>query len=36
METTDGDFDYAFEAKLDPGAYRRKIRVRDSGSISLN
>jgi LEA14-like dessication related protein len=27
--------DYALEAKLDPGAYRRKIRVRDSGSISL-
>jgi LEA14-like dessication related protein len=36
MEDTDGAFDYAFEAKLDPGAYRRKIRVKDSGSISLN
>ncbi|MBT8088238.1 MAG: LEA type 2 family protein [Gammaproteobacteria bacterium] len=36
MDTTDGNFDYAFEAKLDPGAYRRKIRVRDSGSIALN
>ena len=28
-------FDYSFEAKLDPGAYRRKIRVYDSGSVSL-
>ena len=28
-------FDYAFEAKLDPGAFRRKIRIRDSGSITL-
>lgn len=36
MASTDGNFDYAFEAKLDPGAYRRKIRVADSGSISLN
>lgn len=33
----EGDtFDYAFEAKLDPGAFRRKIRVRDSGSINLS
>ncbi|MGB5581217.1 MAG: LEA type 2 family protein, partial [Woeseia sp.] len=31
----DGMFDYAFEAKLDPGSLRPKIRVRDSGSISL-
>lgn len=29
-------FDYAFEAKLDPGAFRRKIRIRDSGSITLS
>ncbi len=35
MNKTDDTFEYAFEAKLDPGAYRRKIRVRDSGSISL-
>jgi len=35
MNQSDGTFDYAFEAKLDPGAYRRKIRVTDSGSISL-
>ena len=35
MESTDDDLDYTFEAKLDPGAYRRKIRVTDSGSISL-
>lgn len=33
----DGDsFDYAFKAKLDPGAYKRKIRISDSGSISLS
>ena len=36
MEDSDGNFNYAFEAKLDPGAYRRKIRVSDTGSISLN
>ena len=35
MNKTDDTFEYAFVAKLDPGAYRRKIRVRDSGSISL-
>ena len=29
-------FDYSFKAKLDPGAYRRKIRIADSGSISLS
>ena len=29
-------FDYSFKAKLDPGAYRRKIRISDSGSISLS
>lgn len=33
----DGDrFDYSFEAKLDPGAFKRKIRIYDSGSISLS
>ena len=33
----DGDsFDYSFEAKLDPGAYKRKIRISNSGSISLS
>jgi LEA14-like dessication related protein len=30
-----GAFDYVFEAKLDTGALRPKIRVTDSGSISL-
>lgn len=35
MSDSDGRFDYAFEAKLDPGAFRRKIRIRDSGTISL-
>ncbi|MBT8107619.1 MAG: LEA type 2 family protein [Gammaproteobacteria bacterium] len=28
-------FDYVFEAKLDPGAFRRKIRISDSGTISF-
>lgn len=28
--------DYRFEAKLDPGAFKRKIRISDSGSISLS
>ena len=33
----EGDtFDYAFEAKLDPGAFRRKIRITDRGSINLS
>ncbi len=33
----DGDsFDYSFTAKLDPGAYKRKIRITDRGSISLS
>jgi len=36
MKKDSDTFDYAFEAKLDPGAMRRKIRVRDSGSISLS
>ena len=35
MNKTNEAFDYAFEAKLDPGAFKRKIRVRDSGTISL-
>lgn len=36
MAKETGGFDYRFEAKLDPGAFRRKIRVSDSGSISLS
>ncbi len=28
--------DYEFEAKLDPGAFRPKIRISDSGSFSLS
>ena len=28
-------FDYLFEAKLDPGAFKRKIRISDSGTISF-
>ena len=35
MSKTNETFDYAFEAKLDPGSYKRKIRVKDSGTISL-
>jgi len=29
-------FDYSFEAKLDPGRFKRKIHISDSGSISLS
>ena len=35
MEADTDRIDYAFEAKLDPGAFRRKIRVTDGGTISL-
>ena len=28
-------FDYLFEAKLDPGSFKRKIRISDSGTISF-
>ncbi len=35
MTTPRDAFDYALEAKLDPGGLRPTIRVRDSGSISL-
>jgi LEA14-like dessication related protein len=35
MSKTNETFDYAFEAKLDPGSYKRKIRIKDSGKISL-
>lgn len=36
LEKDSDSFDYAFKAKLDPGPYRRKIRISDSGSISLS
>ena len=36
MEKDDESFDYSFEAKLDPGPYKRKIYISDSGSISLS
>lgn len=36
MDKDSDSFDYAFKAKLDPGAYKRKIRIADSGSISLS
>ena len=36
LEKDSDSFEYAFRAKLDPGAYRRKIRISDSGSISLS
>ncbi|NNF67555.1 MAG: LEA type 2 family protein [Gammaproteobacteria bacterium] len=29
-------FEYSFKAKLDPGAFKRKIRITDSGSITLS
>ena len=36
LEKDSDSFDYSFKAKLDPGAYKRKIRISDSGSISLS
>lgn len=36
LEKDADTFDYAFKAKLDPGAYKRKIRISDSGTISLS
>lgn len=36
MEQDGDSFEYSFKAKLDPGAYKRKIRISDSGSISLS
>ncbi len=36
MEKPGNTFDYAFEAKLDPGKFQRKIRITDRGSISLS
>ena len=36
MEKDGGGFDYRFEAKLDPGAFKRKIRISDSGTIALS
>ena len=35
MNKDSDSFDYSFDAKLDPGAFKRKIRVSDSGTISL-
>lgn len=35
MQKEGDSFDYSFEAKLDPGKLRRKIRIVDRGSISL-
>lgn len=36
MEKDGDSFDYSFEAKLDPGPYKRKIYIADSGSLSLS
>ena len=36
MEKEGDSFDYSFEAKLDPGPYKRKIYIADSGSLSLS
>jgi len=36
LEKDADTFDYSFKAKLDPGAYKRKIRISDSGTISLS
>ena len=36
MQKESDSFEYLFEAKLDPGTFSRKIRLSDSGSISLS
>jgi len=36
VEKDTQSLDYRFEAKLDPGRFKRKIRISDSGSISLS
>lgn len=36
MAADSDSIDYAFKAKLDPGPFRRKIRIADSGTISLS
>jgi LEA14-like dessication related protein len=35
MEKKNEGFDYRFEAKLDPGAFRRNILISDSGTVSF-
>ena len=35
MAANTDSIDYAFKAKLDPGPFKRKIRIADSGTISL-
>ena len=36
MKNQKDTLSYSFEAKLDPGALRPSIRVRDSGEVSLS
>ncbi len=36
VEKEKDGIDYRFEAKLDPGAFKRKIRISDRGSISFS
>lgn len=36
MDKQGDSFEYSFKAKLDPGAFKRKIRITDSGSITLS
>ena len=36
MQKEGDSFDYSFDAKLDPGTFRPKIRISDSGTISLS
>lgn len=35
LRTPKDSFAYEFEAKLDPGGFRRAIRIRDAGRVSL-
>jgi len=36
LKKSSNQFDYAFEARLDPGALIPSIRVRDTGTVSLD
>jgi len=36
LNKNSNEFDYAFEARLDPGALIPSIRVRDTGTVSLD
>jgi LEA14-like dessication related protein len=36
MDEDSNSLDYSIDGKLDPGAFKRKIRISDSGTVSLS